>query len=146
MSGFSLSRGAASAVLAAVGLAVPMALAPSAHAAIEPAVSVSMSGSVLGAVNAASVGCPETAQATLRNPDGSPVFTGTVDFFSNLNGQSGNFVGTAPVSNGTASIAWVPDMPGQHVVSAIYHDGSVEYSTAAGQATIMAVNLAGACI
>jgi hypothetical protein len=146
MSGFILSRGATGAVLAAASLAAPIALGPSAHAAIAPELSMSMTGSVLSAVHAAAIGCRETAQATLKNPDGSPVSHGTVDFFSHLADMSGNIVGTVPVSNGVASIAWAPGLSGEHVVSAVYYGGEPDYQPVADYIVVTVLPIAGICV
>lgn len=146
MSGFGVSRGAAGALLAAAWLALPVVSASSANAAIEPSLDVMMAGSALSLANTASVGCQQTAQVFLRNPDGSPVTHGTVDFFSHLNGMSGNIVGTVPVRDGAASIPWVPDRAGQHVVTAIYYDGQPDYQPVAGYASVYAIDLGGTCV
>ncbi|WP_330249817.1 hypothetical protein OG874_26355 [Nocardia sp. NBC_00565] len=141
-----LSRGAAGAALAAACLAVPTTLAPQANAAIAPTLSVAMTGSALGPTNLAAVGCGQTAQATAQRPDGTPVQSGVVEFTSRLPGLGGNIVGTVPISNGTATILWIPDIAGQHIVSAVYYDGFPDYQPAAGYTTVTAVNLAGVCI
>ncbi|MFX0575347.1 hypothetical protein [Nocardia nepalensis] len=141
-----LSRGAAGVALAAACLTVPTTLAPQANAAIAPTLSVTMTGSALGASNVAVVGCGQTAQATVQRPDGTPVQRGVVEFTSHLPGLGGNIVGTVPVSNGTASILWIPDTVGEHIVSAIYYDGLPDYQPAAGSTTVSAVNLAGVCV
>ncbi|WP_019929853.1 Ig-like domain repeat protein [Nocardia sp. BMG111209] len=143
---FEMSRNTAGVVLTAAALAAPLGSASAAHAAVTPILQVAMTGSVLGVANTASVGCRQVAHATLHNPDGSPVSGGSVDFFSHLNGQAGNVVGTVPVSNGAAEISWVPDAPGTHVISAMYHDGGPDYQPVAGSITINAVNLGGACL
>ncbi|NKY84867.1 Ig-like domain repeat protein [Nocardia veterana] len=149
MSGFRVSRdfaGYALAAAALVGAALPVAVAPTATAAVAPTIAVSMAGSALSPVNGGLVGCGQTAVATVRNPDGSPVTHGTVDFFSNLSGISGNVVGSAPVVNGVATIGWMPDRAGQHVVSAVYYDGLPELSPAAGYTTVNAAGLGGVCV
>ncbi|MQY30735.1 Ig-like domain repeat protein [Nocardia aurantia] len=146
MSVFEMSRGTAGLVLTAAALAAPLAAGSAAHAVVTPTLQVAMTGSVLGVANTASVGCRQVAHATLKNPDGSPVSAGTVDFFSHLNGQAGNVVGSVPVNNGTAEISWLPDAPGTHVISAMYHDGGTDYQPVAGSITINAVNLGGACL
>ncbi|MEV5839689.1 hypothetical protein [Nocardia sp. NPDC052112] len=141
-----LSRGAAGVALAAACLAVPTTLAPQANATIAPTLSVAMTGLTLGANSVASVGCGQTAQATVRRPDGTPVDRGVVEFTSRLPGLGGNIVGTVPVSNGTASILWIPDIAGQHVVSAVYYDGLPDYQPAAGYTNVTALNLGGFCV
>jgi hypothetical protein len=146
MSVFEMSRNAAGVVLAAAALAAPMGAMSAANAVVTPTLSVAMTGSVLGVANTASVGCRQVAHATLKNPDGTPVSGGSIDFFSHLNGQAGNVVGSVPVSNGVAEISWVPDAPGTHVISAMYHDGGPDYQPVAGSITVNAVNLGGACL
>lgn len=141
-----LARGAAGVTLAAACLAVPTTLAPRANATTAPTLSVTITGLSLGANSIAAVGCARTAQATVLRPDGTPVDRGAVEFTSNLPGQGGNIVGTAPVSNGTASILWIPDIAGQHVVSAVYYDGLPDYQPAAGYTNVTAVNLGGICV
>ncbi|WP_433200940.1 hypothetical protein ACQP1G_09415 [Nocardia sp. CA-107356] len=141
-----LSRGAAGVALAAAWLAVPTTVAPQASAAIAPTLSVAMTGSALGAANSAAVGCGQTAQATVRRPDGTPVQRGVVEFSSRLPGLGGNIVGTVPVTDGTASIFWIPDIAGQHIVSAVYYDGLPDYEPTAGYTTVIAFNLGGFCI
>lgn len=141
-----ISRVAAGAVLAAATVTVPALLTPPASAASESAVSVSMAGSVLSAVHTGTIGCRQTAVATIRNPDGSPVSAGSVDFFSHLNGLSGNLVGTAPISHGTASVAWAPDRAGEHVISAIYYNDAAGVQPVAGSAVITVLPFAGACV
>ncbi|WP_225726377.1 MULTISPECIES: hypothetical protein [unclassified Nocardia] len=146
MSGFTFSRGAAGAVLAAACLGAPIASAPQAAAATAPRISVAMAGSALGAAGTASVGCAQTVVATLQRSDGSPVNNGKIDFFSHLAGISGNFVGTAPVSGGTAHMVWAPDIAGSHVISAIYYDGDPDMQQAVGSIVINALNLGGMCL
>ncbi|MEV6338446.1 hypothetical protein AB0M12_27420 [Nocardia vinacea] len=141
-----LSRGAAGVALAAACLAVPTTLAPQANAMIAPTLSVAMVGPALGANSVAAVGCGQTAQATVQRPDGTPVQSGVVEFTSRLPGLGGNIVGTVPVNNGTASILWIPDTVGQHIVSAVYYDGLPDYQPAAGYTTVTAVNLGGICV
>lgn len=141
-----LSRGAAGVALAVAWLAVPTTLAPQANAVIAPTLSVVMTGSPLGATNIAAVGCGQTAQATVQRPDGTPIQHGVVDFTSRLPGLGGNIVGTVPISNGTATILWIPDIAGQHIVSAVYYDGFPDYQPAAGYTTVTAVDLAGVCV
>ncbi|MEV5648900.1 hypothetical protein AB0L57_11680 [Nocardia sp. NPDC052254] len=158
MSGFRTSRDTARIVshrtaraagfvlaAAAIGAAAPIAAAPTAGATAVPTIAVSMSGSVLSPVNGALVGCAQNAVATVRNPDGSPVTHGTVDFFSHLDGISGNIVGTVPVVDGVASIGWLPDRAGQHIVSAVYYDGLPELSPVAGSARVLAATPIGVC-
>lgn len=137
--GFVLAAGAL------IGTALPIATAPAAQATTVPTIAVSMSGSVLSPVNGALVGCAQNAVASVRTPDGSPVTHGTVDFFSHLDGISGNIVGTAPVVNGVASIGWMPDRAGQHVVSAVYYDGLPDLSPVAGFTRVMAATPIGVC-
>lgn len=141
-----LSRGAAGVALAAACLTVPTTLAPQANATVAPTLSVTMSGLSLGANSLATVGCAQTAKATVQRPDGTPVQSGVVEFMSHLPDLGGNIVGTVPVSNGTASIPWIPDIAGQHIVSAIYYDGLPDYQPAAGYTTVTAVNLGGVCV
>ncbi len=142
------ARSAAGFVLAAaalIGTALPVVAAPAARATTVPTIAVSMSGSVLSPVSGALVGCAQNAVATVRYPDGNPVTHGTVDFFSHLDGISGNIVGTAPVVNGVASIGWMPDRAGLHVVSAVYYDGLPELSPVAGSARVMTATPIGVC-
>ena len=161
MSGFRISRDTArispdpaartrtaAFVLAAgalIGTALPIAAAPMAGATAVPTIAVSMSGSALSPVNGALVGCAQNAVATVHNPDGSPVTHGTVDFFSHLDGISGNVVGTVPVVNGVASIGWMPDRAGQHVVSAVYYDGLPELAPVAGSVRVTTATPIGVC-
>lgn len=169
MSGFRVSRGSsqvfpgpalssgrawrartrAGLILAAgalMGALLPVVGAAPAGATVAPTIALSMSGSALSPVSGALVGCAQNAVATVRNPDGSPVTHGNVDFFSHLSGISGNIVGTAPVVNGVASIGWVPDRPGEHVVSAVYYDGLPELSPVAGYTIVTTATLGGACV
>ncbi|WP_227980895.1 hypothetical protein [Nocardia spumae] len=142
------SRTAAGFVLAAaalIGTALPMAAAPAAEATTVPIMTVSMAGSALSPISAALVGCSQNAVATVHNPDGSPVTHGTVDFFSHLDGISGNIVGTAPVVDGVASIGWMPDRAGQHIVSAVFYDGLPELSPVAGFTRVMTAAPIGIC-
>lgn len=141
-----LSRGAAGVALAAACLTVPTTFAPQANAAIAPTLSVTMTGPALGATSVAAVGCGQTAQARVQRPDGTPVQSGVVEFTSRLPGLGGNIVGTVPVSNGTASILWIPDIAGQHIVSAVYYDGLPDYQPAAGYTNVTALNLGGVCV
>lgn len=148
MSVFRVSRGTAGFVLAAgalIGTALPVVASPAAQAAVTPTITVTMAGSALSPVNGALVGCAQTAVATLRNPDGSPVTHGSVDFFSNMPGISGNVVGTAPVVDGVATIGWAPDHMGQHIVSAVYYDGLPEYTPVAANTTVTAAGPIGGC-
>lgn len=140
-----MSRGIAGAALAAAALAGPLVTAPPATAAIAPNLAVSLTGSALGAARLAGVNCTHTATATVTMPDGTPVSQGFVDFTSRLPGMPGNIVGTVPVTNGTASIPWTPDIDGQHVISAVYFDGPPELRPAAGYTTITAMNTGGVC-
>lgn len=144
MSGMRISSGTAGAAVVTC-LAIPMVMAPQANALISPSLSVSMAGSALGPTRLAAVNCPQTAVATVTMPDGSPVSQGSVDFTSRLPGMPGNIVGTVPVSNGTASILWIPDVDGQHVISAVYFDGPPDVRPTAGYTTVTAVNLNGIC-
>ncbi|MEV6140400.1 hypothetical protein AB0L63_31035 [Nocardia sp. NPDC051990] len=141
-----LSRGAAGVALAAAFLTAPITLAPQAHATIAPTLSVTVSGLSLGANSVAAVGCGRTAQATVQRPDGTPVQSGVVEFTSRLPGLGGNIVGTVPVVNGTASVLWIPDVAGQHIVSAVYYDGLPDYQPAAGYTNVTAVDLRGICV
>ncbi|MCX4094243.1 hypothetical protein [Nocardia sp. alder85J] len=141
-----MSRNTAGVVLTAAALAAPLGSMASAQAVVTPTMSMSMTGSVLGAANTASVGCRQVAHVTMKNPDGTPVSGGNIDFFSHLNGQAGNVVGSVPVTDGAAEIPWVPDAAGTHVISAMYHDGGPDYQPVAGSITINAVNLGGACL
>ncbi|AHH20297.1 hypothetical protein NONO_c55170 [Nocardia nova SH22a] len=136
--GFVLAAGAL------IGTVLPMA-APTAGATTVPIITVSMSGSILSPVSGALVGCAQNAVATVRNPDGRPVTHGTVDFFSHLDGISGNIVGTVPVVDGVASIGWMPDRAGQHIVSAVYYDGLPELSPVAGFTRVMTATPIGVC-
>ncbi|MBF5001297.1 hypothetical protein IRT45_29635 [Nocardia sp. BSTN01] len=138
--GFALAAGTLA------GALLPIVGAAPAEATVAPTIAVSMSGSALSPVSGALVGCAQNAVATVRNPDGSPVTHGTVDFFSHLSGISGNIVGTAPVVNGVASIGWMPDRPGEHVVSAVYYDGLPELSPVAGYTIVTTASLGGACV
>ncbi|NNH73082.1 hypothetical protein HLB23_25010 [Nocardia uniformis] len=139
-----ISSGMAGAAMVTL-LSVPMVMAPQANALVSPSLSVTMAGSALGATRLAAVNCPQTAVATVKMPDGSPVSHGSVDFTSRLPGLGGNIVGTVPVSNGVASIVWVPDIEGQHVISAVYFDGPPDVRPSAGYTTVTAVNLNGIC-
>ncbi|MFI6869042.1 Ig-like domain repeat protein [Nocardia sp. NPDC050406] len=145
MSGLGISRGIAGTALAAAALTMPMVSAPHALAATAPTMAVSLTGSALGAARLAAVNCTHTATATVKMPDGSPVSTGFVDFTSRLPGMPGNIVGTVPVTNGTASIPWTPDIDGQHVISAVYFDGPAELRPAASYTTVTAMNTGGLC-
>ncbi|MBF6177583.1 hypothetical protein [Nocardia otitidiscaviarum] len=145
MSGFDTSRLMAGTACAAACLALAAVIAPHAQAAVSPTLSVTMGGSALGAARLAAVGCPQTATARVTMPDGSPVTGGFVDFFSRLPGVAGNTVGTAPVHDGTASIPWVPDIDGQHIVSGVYYGGPAHVRTTAGYTTITTVNTGGVC-
>ncbi|RJO74791.1 hypothetical protein D5S18_15195 [Nocardia panacis] len=143
----AVSRGTVGVVLAATLLALPVATAPGASAAIAPNLALAMSGSALGLAGTASVGCAQTVVATLERPDGTPITHGTVDFFSNLSGISGNFVGTVPVAaDGSARIGWIPGVAGAHVISAVYYDGGSDYQQVAGNTSVTAVNLGGVCV
>ncbi|MRH87486.1 hypothetical protein GFY24_08450 [Nocardia sp. SYP-A9097] len=146
MSGLEISRGAGTAVAAACLAVTVAALAPQAEAAGAPNLSVSMSGASVGPVKIASVGCGQTAVATVKMADGTPVSRGYVEFTSHLPNMGGNVVGTVPVSDGTASILWIPGVEGQHTVSAFYFDDSSDTRPAVGQTTIDAVNLNGMCV
>jgi|GEM_PF-6572233 hypothetical protein len=141
-----ISRVAAGGVLAAVTVTAPALLTPPASAASESGISVSMAGSALSGLNTGTVGCRQTARATVRNPDGSPVSQGSVDFFSHLSGLSGNLVATAPISNGTASVAWAPDRAGEHVISAIYYNDGAGVQPVAGSTMITVLPFPGACL
>ncbi|WP_330179983.1 hypothetical protein OHB26_26635 [Nocardia sp. NBC_01503] len=144
MSGLEVSRGAGTAVAAACIAVTVAALAPQAAAAATPNLSVSMTGG--GPVKIASVGCGQTAVATVKMADGTPVTHGRVEFTSHLANMGGNVVGTVPVTDGTASIFWIPGVAGQHTVSAFYFDDSSDMRPAVGQTTINAVNLNGMCV
>ncbi|MEV6066526.1 hypothetical protein AB0L82_08255 [Nocardia sp. NPDC052001] len=147
MSGLEVSRGIAGTAVAAACLAVTVAvIAPQAGAAATPNLSVSMSGAPIGPVKVASVGCGQTAVASVKMADGTPVSHGFVEFTSHLPNMGGNVVGTVPVTDGTASIFWVPGVEGTHTVSAFYFDDSSDMRPAVGQTTINAVNLNGMCV
>ncbi len=146
MSGSMISRIAAGAVLAAATVTAPALLAPHAGAAGESNISLSMTGSAMAAVNTDAIGCRQTVRATVRNPDGSPATNGNVDFFSHLSGLSGNLVGTARVTNGTASVLWSPDRAGQHVISAIFYNDAAGVQPVAGSTVITVLPFAGACV
>ncbi|MET9486204.1 hypothetical protein [Nocardia sp. NPDC006630] len=132
--------------VAAACIAVPLAAAPQAAAAGTPTLTISMTGSPVGPAKLASVGCGQTAVATVKMADGTPVSHGSVEFTSHLPGISGNVVGTVPVTNGTASIPWVPGVAGQHIISAIYFDDASDLRPASGQTMITAMNLNGVCV
>ncbi|RMI35658.1 Ig-like domain repeat protein [Nocardia stercoris] len=145
MTGSGVSRGVAGAVLAA-GLAVPMATGPQAVAA-QPEIAITMLGSGLTMVDSASVGCNQTVQVSVKNPDGSPVTNGSVDFTSHLVNEAGNVVGTVPVSaDGTASIGWTPDVAGEHIVGALYFGGDPGTQSTATNIQVVALPLAGICV
>ena len=141
-----ISRVAAGAVLAAATVTAPALLTPAASAASESTISVSMAGSALSPVNTGTIGCRQTAVAKVKNPDGSPVSQGNVDFFSHLAGLSGNLVGTARITNGTASVVWAPDRAGEHVISAIYYNDGAGVQPVAGSALIRVLPFPGACV
>ncbi|MFI9509297.1 Ig-like domain repeat protein [Nocardia sp. NPDC052566] len=147
MLGFRVSRGAAGAVLGGVCLAVSLVGAPQAAATAAPSLTMTMTDSALSATNTAAVGCGSTARATVKQPDGTPVSRGSVLFVSRLaDNERGSVVGTAPVSNGSAQMLWIPDTAGHHVINAVYYDDDTEYRTSTSSIEVVAVNLGGLCL
>ncbi|MFI9510119.1 Ig-like domain repeat protein [Nocardia sp. NPDC052566] len=90
-----------------------------------------------------------TATMTLR--DGTPVPSGTVDFFLSGLGNGDAFLGAAPVSNGQASVKWTPSAGGRTVLSAGYFDGLPDYLPVAAGTVVtvspgIGVDLGGVCL
>jgi hypothetical protein len=146
MSGSIISRVAAGAALAASALSAPALLAPQSGATAESSIAVTMTGSAMSVVNTGTIGCRQTAHAAVKNPDGSPVTGGNVDFFSHLSGLSGNLVGTSAVTNGNATISWIPNRAGQHVISAIFYNDGAGEQPVAGSAVVTVLPYRGFCI
>jgi hypothetical protein len=148
-SGRTHTRGIVAASALAACLAVPMMFAPNASALTAPTITVALTGSVTGSANVIGTGCPVTVTATLKQPDGSAVPQGTVEFFDVDSSASNLVLGSAPVSGGIASVSWTPATSGQNAITAGYFDSQLQFLPIAGGAVVTVtpgINIGGFCL
>jgi hypothetical protein len=147
-SGRTSTRGLVAASALAAGLAVPMVVAPDASALAPTTVSVALTGSATGSADILGTGCPVTITATVKS-NGAAVPEGTVEFLDVDPTASHLILGSAPVSNGVASLSWTPAKSGQNAITAAYVDPQLQFLPNAGVSPVQVtpgINIGGFCI